>query len=324
MIRKMATKINGTTISKQIREELTQKVSRNSGNGIPGLAVILVGNRTDSTTYVRMKERAAKEVGINFFLERFDENVEEKTVISSIEEYNKNEGVHGIIVQLPLPRHLDEKKVCRTVLLDKDVDGLRSENIGRLAVSGENPTSIACTPKGCIELLKRSGVQIDGKNVTIVGRSNIVGLPVALLLLKENATISVCHRHTPMEELIKKLRDSDIVVVAVGKPQFIKGEWLKKGATVIDVGINSIPDSTRSRGYRLVGDVDYASAIECLGENGKITPVPGGVGPMTVAMLLLNTYERFVDTSEYTSTQKNIDTNLNKIKNHTRNWAGLY
>ena len=198
----MASIINGKVIAQNIRENLAHKIAnyKVDRNKVPGLAVILVGERKDSATYVRMKQRAAQDMGMNFYLEKFDVDVKEETVISSINGYNENEDVHGIIVQLPLPKHLDSKRVCSTVDLKKDVDGLRSENIGRLAVSGEEPTFVACTPKGCIELLKQSNIEIAGKNAVVIGRSNIVGLPVSLLLTGENATVTICHRHTPQVE----------------------------------------------------------------------------------------------------------------------------
>lgn len=294
-MKRMASIINGKAIAEDIRTNLSQKISnyKQKLGRVPGLAVILVGDRKDSTTYVRMKQRAAETMGMNFYLKKFEIDVNEDQVISSINDYNNDNDIHGIIVQLPLPEHLDRRKICHTVALDKDVDGLRSENIGKLAMLEEEPCFEACTPKGCIRLLKESNIPIQGKNAVVIGRSNIVGLPVALMLLNENATVTICHHLSDQVDMVRKIKDADILVVATGVPGLIKGEWLKEGATVIDVGINSIDDPTRKRGYKLVGDVDYEKACETLGENGHITPVPGGVGPMTVAMLLSNTFESF-------------------------------
>lgn len=285
-------KINGNLIAKHMRECLKEKVKtwKRKFNRVPGLAVILVGERKDSLTYVSMKEKAASEIGINFSLQKFPCDVSQREVLECIDYFNKNVDIDGIIVQLPLPEHIDVKCVCQRVSLEKDVDGLRVENLARIAIPDEDPHFIACTPKGCIELIKSTGCEIQGKKATVVGRSHIVGMPMALLLNDHNATVSICHHLTPHELLIKELADADIVVVAVGIPSFVKGEWLKPGCVVIDVGINAVDDPTKKRGYRLVGDVDYNEALKVA---SAVTPVPGGVGPMTVAMLLSNTVLSF-------------------------------
>lgn len=290
-------KINGNLIANQIRDALKTKVSswKARYNCVPGLAVILVGDRKDSATYVRMKEKAATEIGMKFLLNQFPCDVSQQTVLDCIDLCNNDDNINGIIVQLPLPKHIDQKIVCERVALEKDVDGLRIDNIARLAIRLEDPHFVPCTPQGCMELLKSTGIEIKGKKATVVGRSHIVGMPMALLLNKANATVCICHRYTPPELLRKELLDSDIVVVAVGIPEMIKGDWLKPGAIVIDVGINAVDDPTKKTGYRLVGDVEYESAIKVA---SAVSPVPGGVGPMTVAMLLSNTvlgFERYLD-----------------------------
>ena len=298
-------KINGNLIAKQIRQSLQTSISgwKSQCGRVPGLAVILVGDRKDSATYVRMKEKAATEIGMNFWLNRFPSDVTQDTVIECIDNCNKDTNVNGIIVQLPLPPHLDENLICARVALNKDVDGLRIENLAHIAVRQE-PDFVACTPQGCIELIKSTGIEIKGKKATVVGRSNIVGTPMALLLNKENATVTLCHSKTPKERLISELKESDIVVAAVGKAEMIQADWLKPGCVVIDVGINAVDDATKKRGYRLVGDVDYENAFKVA---SAITPVPGGVGPMTVAMLLRNTALGFERTLGTVGTMKTKD-----------------
>jgi methylenetetrahydrofolate dehydrogenase (NADP+) / methenyltetrahydrofolate cyclohydrolase / formyltetrahydrofolate synthetase len=279
--------INGNIISKQVLELLKQKISlfKQTVNRVPGLAVILVGERSDSTTYVKFKQKAAADIGMNFMLNKFSENVTQDDIIKCIDKCNEDPNINGIIVQLPLPVHLNPKIICERVFESKDVDGLKLITLAKLATNTV-PEFIACTPKGCLKLIKSTGTTIAGKKVTVVGRSHIVGMPMALLLNSENATVTICHAETPRDLMIKELQASDIVVIAVGRPEMFKGEWFKKGAVIIDVGINSIADPTKKSGYRLVGDVDYKS---CENIVAALTPVPGGVGPMTVAMLLENT-----------------------------------
>ncbi|CAI0442588.1 unnamed protein product [Linum tenue] len=212
------------------------------------------------------------------------EDSAEAEVLKHIAAFNDDPAVHGILVQLPLPKHMNEENVLNAVSIEKDVDGFHPLNIGRLAMRGRDPLFVPCTPKGCIELLRRSGVQISGKRAVVIGRSNIVGMPAALLLQREDATVTIVHSRTKNpEEIVKQ---ADIVVSAVGQSNMVRGSWLKPGAVVIDVGINAVEDASCSRGYKLVGDVCYEEASKVA---SAVTPVPGGVGPMTIAMLLSNT-----------------------------------
>jgi 5,10-methylene-tetrahydrofolate dehydrogenase/methenyl tetrahydrofolate cyclohydrolase len=256
----------------------------------PGLAVVLVGSRPDSATYVRMKKRACAEAGIDDIGRDLPESASQQDVIDAVRALNADPRVDGILVQLPLPAHIDEAAVLEEIGQDRDADGLHPLNMGALVQRGRLPKAVACTPKGCIELLKRHSIPMSGRQAVVLGRSNIVGVPVAHLLLNENATVTICHSRT--QDVAKAVSEADIVVAAIGKPNFVKGEWLKPGAVVIDVGINSVPDETKKAGYRLVGDVDFDSCVAS-GKLSAITPVPGGVGPMTIAMLLSNTVDAF-------------------------------
>ena len=286
----MAQLISGKEISAQINEELKQQIKILASHNItPGLAVILVGSRKDSQTYVSMKRKRCEKLGIYSRLIKLDETVAQDIIIEHIRELNNDPRIHGILVQLPLPRHINEESVLSEVLLKKDVDGFHYENIGRLATKS-NPLFVPCTPEGCIDLLKRYNIEISGKHAVILGRSNIVGLPLSLLLLHQNATVTICHSKTT--DLIEKIRTADILIAACGKAQFVKAEWLKPGVAVIDVGINSIDDPSRKRGYRLVGDVDFENVKKVA---SYITPVPGGVGPMTISMLLRHTVESAIN-----------------------------
>lgn len=284
----MATIIDGKAIAQTIRSEIADEVKLLSHkyNKVPGLAVVIVGNRKDSQSYVSMKRKACAEVGIKSFDIDLPEQVSEAEVISKVHELNELPDVHGILVQLPLPKHIDEEKVLSEISIEKDVDGFHPLNIGKLAMKGRDPLFLPCTPKGCLELLSRSGISIKGKKAVVVGRSNIVGLPVSLLLLKADATVTIVHSRTPDPESI--IREADIIIAAAGQAMMIKGSWIKPGAAVIDVGTNAVDDPTKKAGYRLVGDVDFEEACKVA---GHITPVPGGVGPMTVAMLLKNTLD---------------------------------
>ncbi|XP_047307888.1 bifunctional protein FolD 2 [Impatiens glandulifera] len=285
---KSATIIDGKAIAQTIRNEIASEVSILSQKygKVPGLAVVIVGNRKDSQSYVSMKRKACAEVGIKSFDVDLPEQVSESELIARVHELNAQQDIHGILVQLPLPKHINEEKILGEISIEKDVDGFHPLNIGKLAMKGRNPLFLPCTPKGCIELLRRSGITMKGKKAVVVGRSNIVGLPVSLLLLKEDATVTMVHSHTIDPENI--IRESDIVIAAAGQAAMIKGSWIKPGAAVIDVGTNAVDDPTRKTGYRLVGDVDFKEASKVA---GFITPVPGGVGPMTVAMLLKNTLD---------------------------------
>ena len=289
--------IDGKAIAEVIRGEIKDDVAAlvKASNVTPGLAVVLVGNRTDSATYVRMKIKACEEVGIHSIKIEFPTDVPEAELIAKVAELNADPKVHGILVQLPLPGHIHEQKVLDTILPDKDVDGLHPLNLAQLAHTNTHGPSrkfdlktlsyhAACTPQGCIELIERSGVTIEGKEAVVIGRSNIVGIPVSLLLLQKNATVTIVHSRT--KDAAAVVKRADIVVAAVGRAEMVKGDWIKPGAIVIDVGINSVDDPSAKKGYKLVGDVDFESAKAVA---GKITPVPGGVGPMTIALLLRNT-----------------------------------
>ncbi|KAK4556581.1 tetrahydrofolate synthase [Recurvomyces mirabilis] len=281
-----ATKIDGTAIAKTIRERISKEIADKQASNPrykPGLVIIQVGDRSDSSTYVRMKLKAAEEANIVCNLEKYAEDISEIELLEKIDAFNNDPAVHGILVQLPVPGHINEYNVTSAVADTKDVDGFGGPNIGELAKKGGKPLFVPCTPKGVMVLLEESGIDVRGKNAVVLGRSDIVGAPVSYLLRNADATVTVCHSRTQgMEEI---LRRADIVVAAIGKERFVKGDWLKKGAVVIDVGTNYVPDETKKSGQRLVGDVDYDAAVEVA---SYITPVPGGVGPMTVAMLLRN------------------------------------
>ena len=285
--------IDGKTIAAAIREEVKKEVARRIEKNlpIPGLATILVGEDPASQVYVRSKHRACEEAGIRSFSKILSADTSQAALESAIRELNLDKKVHGILVQLPLPNGLNEEQALNTVALEKDVDGFHPVNIGRLAQKGREPLFVPCTPAGVIYLLKETISSMEGKQAVVLGRSNIVGMPVALLLLRENATVTICHSRT--QNLPDVVRNADIVVAAIGKSEIVRGSWIKPGAVVIDIGVNRVDDPTRERGYRLTGDVAFEEVREIA---SAITPVPGGVGPMTIAMLLLNTLsaaERF-------------------------------
>ncbi len=278
--------IDGKAIAADIRSEIKTEVEQLQAQygKVPGLATVLVGERKDSQSYVRMKKKACAEVGITSFGHELPEDVSQDELLKVVQDLNANPDVHGILVQLPLPNHIDPETILSAVSLEKDVDGFHPINIGRLSMKQREPLFVPCTPKGCIELLDRTGVEIEGKHAVVLGRSNIVGLPVAMLLLHRNATLTICHSRT--KDLPDVVREADILVAAVGRAEMVRGDWIKPGAVVIDVGVNAVDDATRERGYRLVGDVAFDEAKEVA---SAITPVPRGVGPMTIAMLLRNT-----------------------------------
>jgi 5,10-methylene-tetrahydrofolate dehydrogenase/methenyl tetrahydrofolate cyclohydrolase len=280
--------IDGKAIAADIRAEIKEEVAKlKAAHGrVPGLAVVIVGSRPDSATYVRMKRKACDEAGIRSFHEEVPETATEAEVLKIVQSFNADPDCHGILVQLPLPKHMNEEKILAAISLEKDVDGFHPLNIGRLSQRGREPLFVPCTPRGCIELLERTGVPIAGKEAVVVGRSNVVGTPAALLLQRRDATVTIVHSKTPNSEEI--VRRADIVIAACGRMEMVKGSWIKPGAAVIDVGINAKDDPSKKRGYRLVGDADYE---ECSKVAGYITPVPGGVGPMTIAILLQNTLE---------------------------------
>jgi len=250
--------------------------------------LFLVGDRKDSLSYVKQKQKAAEDSGIKFMLSHLPVDITQEKLLEIVAGFNADQSINGIIVQLPLPGHINEKHILDAVSLEKDVDGFHPNNIGNLALKGRDPLFVPCTAKGCIELLDRLKLPIDGKHAVVLGRSNIVGIPVALLLLHRNATLTICHSRTA--DLKEQVKQADILIVAIGKADYVKGDWIKPGAVVIDVGINAVDDPSKKTGYRLTGDVAFEEAKKVA---GWITPVPGGVGPMTVAMLLHATVDSF-------------------------------
>ena len=273
--------IDGKKASALLREKLKEKVSKlkSTYNAVPGLTVILVGEDPPSKIYVKNKEKSAIEVGINSEVIRYPDNVEEKVVLNKIKELNKNEKVSAILVQLPLPKHIDKRKVIETIDPKKDVDGFHPVNVGNLS-SGYDST-IPCTPLGCYLLIKDTEKNLNGKHAVIIGRSNLNGKPMTQLLLKENCTVTITHSKT--KDLKAECKRADIIVAAVGRAKLVKADWVKKDAIVIDVGINKTDSG-------LVGDVDFDEVSKVA---KAVTPVPGGVGPMTIACLLSNTVECF-------------------------------
>jgi 5,10-methylene-tetrahydrofolate dehydrogenase/methenyl tetrahydrofolate cyclohydrolase len=280
--------IDGKVIADTIRGEIKAEVDAMKARygKVPGLAAVLVGERVDSQTYVRSKKKACAEVGMTSFGHDLPADISQAELLQVVRDLNANPEVHGILVQLPLPDHVDDEEVLGAISIEKDVDGFHPLNIGRLSMKRREPLFVPCTPKGCVELLLRTGVQIEGKQAVVLGRSNIVGLPVAMLLLHRNATLTICHSRT--KDLPGVVRQADILIAAVGRAEMVRGDWVKPGAVVIDVGINRKDDPTHPKGYRLVGDVAFDEVKEVA---GAITPVPGGVGPMTIAMLLRNTLD---------------------------------
>ena len=278
--------IDGKATAEGIRGEVKEAIDKRKteGKSIPGLATVLVGENPASKVYVRNKQKACAEVGIKSYGYDLPGDASQEEVEALVSKLNADPAVNGILVQLPMPKHLDEEKVLVAIDLTKDVDGFHPVNIGRLAQKGREPVFVPCTPAGCMYLLENAGVQIAGANAVVLGRSNIVGMPVALLLVKANATVTIVHSHT--KNLPEIVRAADILIAAIGQPEFVKKDWVKPGAYVIDVGINHKDDPTAKRGYRLVGDVAFDEVSEVA---AAITPVPGGVGPMTIAMLLKNT-----------------------------------
>ncbi len=278
--------LDGNALAAQIREEVARKVQLRAAAGLPtpGLATVLVGDNPASQAYVKSKHKACAEVGVRSFSNTLPATASQEEVEELVERLNADPNVHGILVQLPLPEGLDEQRVLRAVSLEKDVDGFHPIHIGRLAQKGRDPLFIPCTPAGVMVMLEKTLPTLEGVNAVVLGRSNIVGMPVALLLVRANATVTICHSRT--KNLPDVVRRADVLVAAVGRAEMVRGDWVKPGAVVIDVGINRVDDPSRPRGYRLVGDVAYDEVKEVA---GYITPVPGGVGPMTIAMLLQNT-----------------------------------
>lgn len=275
----MAVRIDGKVISAQIKDELRDKVAQLKKQGTEiTLAVIQVGNDPASSVYVGNKKKACEYVGIRSLSYELEETTTEEELLELVKKLNQDDSVNGILVQLPLPKHMNEDVIIRTIDPKKDVDGFHTQNVGALSIGQQG--FVSCTPAGVIELLKRSNIEIDGKECVVLGRSNIVGKPMAMLLLRENGTVTICHSHT--KDLKEVTKRADILVVAVGKPKFITAEYVKEGAVVIDVGIH------RDENGKLCGDVDFEQVES---KASAITPVPGGVGPMTIAMLMNNCVE---------------------------------
>jgi 5,10-methylene-tetrahydrofolate dehydrogenase/methenyl tetrahydrofolate cyclohydrolase len=286
--------LDGKKMSEKTLNEIKDEIKKRDWKNKIGLAVIMIGIRKDSSIYVRKKMEACERVGIKSYKIELKTTVTNEMVCKEIEKLNTNDTIHGILIQLPIPRHLNEEKILRKINYLKDVDGFHANNMGYLAMERREPLFIPCTPLGCFELLKEYNIEMEGKEVVVIGKSNIVGLPMALIMMKEMATVTVCHKMTKnIEEHTKR---ADILIVGVGKGHMIKKDWVKEGVVVIDIGINVLKDETRKRGYRLIGDVDYENVK---GVASYITPVPGGVGPMTVAMLIKNTLKSYKNLNGY-------------------------
>lgn len=284
--------IDGKKVAADIRKELKEKIDdlRSKGKNVPGLVAILVGENPASQIYVSSKSKACEEIGMRTKVEKFPASLAENELIDVIEKYNNDKDYHGILVQLPLPKHINENKIIESISPKKDVDGFHPMSVGNLVIGKE--TFVSCTPAGIQELLKRYYINTRGKHVVVVGRSNIVGKPVANLMLQKNdyanSVVTVCHSAAP--DLSYFTRQADILIAAIGQPELIRGDMVKDGVVVIDVGINRVEDKSASKGYKIVGDVAFDEvAPKC----SFITPVPGGVGPMTIAMLLSNTFKAY-------------------------------
>jgi 5,10-methylene-tetrahydrofolate dehydrogenase/methenyl tetrahydrofolate cyclohydrolase len=281
-----ATIIDGAAYAEKIRAEVTEAVRQRvaAGKSAPGLATVLVGDDPASHVYVRSKHKACQAAGIASFSHELPANASQEEVEALVKQLNDDPRVNGILVQLPMPASIDEERVLSAIKLEKDVDGFHPINIGRLAQKGRTPLFIPCTPSGVMYLLEHTLPSLAGVNAVVLGRSNIVGMPVALLLIRANATVTLAHSRS--KDLPGIVRQADVLVTAVGRPNMVRGDWVKPGAVVIDVGINRVEDKSAPKGSRLVGDVAFDEVKEVA---GAITPVPGGVGPMTIAMLLRNT-----------------------------------
>lgn len=281
--------IDGKKCASEIRGELKDKVNwlKTMALPVPGLVVIIVGENPASQVYVSSKGKACNEIGMNSKIEKLPENVDEKVLLDLLQQYNNDENFHGILVQLPLPKHINEEKVIQQISPNKDVDGFHPINVGNLMIG--KSTFFPCTPNGIVELLKKYKIPTSGKHVVVVGRSNIVGKPVANMLVQKkegaNAIVTICH--SAASDLSHYTKQADILIAAIGKANFITADMVKEGAAIVDVGINRIDDANSPKGYKIVGDVDFESVAE---KSSFITPVPGGVGPMTIAMLLQNTF----------------------------------
>jgi 5,10-methylene-tetrahydrofolate dehydrogenase/methenyl tetrahydrofolate cyclohydrolase len=278
--------IDGNEVAARVQDGIREEVRafKEKYGFVPGLGVILVGDNPASVMYVRMKGRRCESVGMASFSNIMPASSTQEEVIAAVRAYNDDPGVHGILVQLPMPDHIDEETVLKEVSLAKDVDGFHPINIGNLAMKGREPSFTPATPTGCMTLIAESGIDVSGKIAVVLGRSNIVGMPMSLMLTHANATVTVCHSRTP--NIVEIVRKADILIAAIGKPEFVKGDWIKPGAVIIDVGTNKIDAPDTEKGYKWVGDVDFEAAKEVA---GAITIVPGGVGPLTIASLIQNT-----------------------------------
>lgn len=278
--------IDGKAIAASIQNEVKDEteILKSQYHVIPGLATVLIGENPASKSYVASKQRMCNELGMYSVGINLPADARQDDALKAVSDLGADPKIHGILVQLPLPEHLDSEAILGAVPLEKDVDGFHPVNIGRLAMKNREPLFVPCTPAGCIALIDSAGTRIEGARAVVLGRSNIVGLPAAFLLVHRNATVTICHSRT--QNLPEVVGGADIVIAAIGKAHFVKADWVKPGATIIDVGINPVPDATKKSGRRLVGDVDFDDVKEVA---GAITPVPGGVGPMTIAMLMLNT-----------------------------------
>lgn len=289
--------IDGKKIAQDIRNELKSDIEKlkSSGRDVPGLVAILVGDNPASESYVRGKAKACEEIGMRAITERYTSDMKEKELLDLIEAYNNNSKFNGILVQLPLPKRIDEDKVIEAISAKKDVDGFHPISVGNLVIG--KPAFRSCTPAGIQELLIRYKIETKGKHLVVLGRSNIVGKPIANIMLQKkefaNSIVTVCHSAAP--DVSYYTKQADILIAAIGSPKFVNGDMVKDGVAVIDVGINRVEDNTKPKGYRIVGDVDFDEVSK---KASYITPVPGGVGPMTIAMLLKNTYEAYVKYGE--------------------------
>ena len=284
--------IDGKKVAADIRLELKAEVDKlkSAGKPVPGLVAILVGDNPASEVYVRSKGKACEEIGMNSKTEKLPSEISEKELLEVIAKYNADNNFNGILVQLPLPKHINEEKIIEAILPEKDVDGFHPVNVGSLVIGKD--TLLPCTPAGIQELIVRYQIPIKGKHVVVVGRSNIVGKPIANILLqkKENANAIVTVCHSAARDIANFTKQADILIAAIGQPNFVKGKMVSEGVVVIDVGINRVNDSSHAKGYKIVGDVDYDEVSK---KASFITPVPGGVGPMTIAMLLKNTLKAY-------------------------------
>lgn len=276
--------LDGKKFSEELDKEYIDKIKiLNEFDITPCLVVILVGNNKESITYISMKKKKCEKLGIGILVLKMDEKIQNNDIQEQINIFNNDNNIHGIIVQLPLPKHINKNFILSNINPNKDVDGFHYSNFGKLALD-INPVFKPCTPEGCIKLLEHYNIELKGKDIVVIGKSSIVGLPLSLMLLNKEATVTVCHKHT--NNIEEKVKSADILFVACGVPKLVKKEWIKEGVIIVDIGINKIEDHTKKKGYKIVGDVDFEN---CKEKCKYITPVPNGIGPMTVSMLMKNT-----------------------------------